>query len=83
MSAKNRAGDSSDRAHGQFQNRGRDLDAEFRGNGRIRPLNYPHWKAAPFLRRKTKIDPEVQKRDNECRAKQLPPHGEECPEDAA
>ena len=34
-------------------------------------------------RRKAKIDPEVEKRDNESHAKQLPPHGEECPEDAA
>ena len=33
-------------------------------------------------RRKAKIDPEVQKRDNESRAKQFPPHGQECPEDA-
>ena len=34
-------------------------------------------------RRKAKIDPEVQKRDNESPAKQLPPQGPECPEDAA
>src|SRR5664279_1954678 len=39
-------------------------------------------KAAPNNIPQAKIDPEVQKCDNECHAKQLPPQGQERPEDA-
>ena len=64
-----------------FQNRGRDLDAESRGNGRLAVQTTDSESAAVF-HRKAKIHPEVQSCDHESRAKQSPLDGEECPEDA-
>ena len=57
---KEQSADSSDRAHGQFQNRGRDPDAEFRGNGRL-ACQITRTESGAVSRRKAKIDPEVQK----------------------
>jgi hypothetical protein len=78
---KDQTGETSDRAHGQFQNRGRDLDAEFGGNGRL-AYQISRTESGAVSRRKAKIDPDVQQRDNKSRAKQFPPYRQECPEDA-
>ena len=43
----------------------------------------PERNASLFSRRKTKIDPKVQKYDNESRAKQFPTYGQQRPEEAA
>ena len=64
-----------------FKIRGRDLEAEFRSNGRL-ACQLTRAESGAVSRRKAKIDPQVQKCDNESRAKQPPPHGQECPEDA-
>ena len=45
---KEQSGDSSDRAHGQFQNCGRDPDAEFRRQRSTRSSNHPHGKWRRF-----------------------------------
>ena len=81
LTAKNRAATNGHRSHSPFHNRARDLDAESCGNGRLAGQTTNSESGAIF-HSKVKIDPEVQKRDNESLAKQSPPRGKECPKDA-
>src|SRR5579872_2985158 len=78
---KDQSDDGSDHARGQFQNRGRHLDAEFRGKRRLAGHSVCAESSAVF-RCETKIKREVQERESKSPAKQFPPDGQECPEDS-
>src|ERR1039458_9477668 len=78
---KDQSGDSSDRGLCQLENRRRDLDVEFRGDGGLAG-QVTRTESGAVSSRQAKIDPQVQKCDDESRTKQLPSQGQECPEDA-